>query len=123
MIQPLDLFMFSTLVNCIHCQFFISLFVSLLFDSVLFCFIHFCSIVQCLIICLFSVSLLCSYAGIVFQVIQYYKPHNNLRQVNKHHTPDCTIFCLSIGRESLLPSHTDRNEKEKFFFRGLFPFI
>jgi hypothetical protein len=69
------------------------------FISVLFLFGCFWSIIQCLIIRLFSV-VFCPDTGIVFQVYR----STTIRQVNKHHTSDSAIFCLSVGSESLFPS-------------------
>jgi hypothetical protein len=67
-----------------------------------FCLTHF---VQLFRIRLFT------YLFSVFSVLilelcsRYFYPHINIiQQVNKHHTSDSTIFCLSIGSESLLPS-------------------
>ncbi len=40
-------------------------------------------------------------SGIVFQVFWSHIT-SSIRQVNKHHTPDCTIFCFNIGSKGLL---------------------
>ncbi len=75
-----------------------------LFDSVLFCSIWFCSI--------FSVRL---FIYLVCHFLFWYwncipgisiPSKTTIWQVNKDHTPDCAILCLSIGSESLLPSNT-----------------
>jgi hypothetical protein len=47
---------------------------------------------------LFSVLILELYPCILIPI------STTIRQVNKHHTSDSSIFCLSIGSESLLPS-------------------
>ncbi len=62
------------------------------------------------IVWLFSVRLV----SVIFSVLilelysRYLDPHNTtsstIWQVNKHHTPDRVIFCLSIGSKSLLQS-------------------
>jgi hypothetical protein len=70
------------------------------------CSMHFCSIIRCSVARLLS-AVFCPDTGIEFQVFQSYKPiSTTIWQVNKHHTSDGAIFCLSIGSESLLPSQT-----------------
>ncbi len=84
-----------------------------------FAFIHSCSITPILLrfclICLFDLFCLiiqwltihCHFSVLILELYsRYFDPHNNISttiwQVNKHHTQDCAIFCLSIGSKRLL---------------------
>jgi hypothetical protein len=85
----------------IRCQF--SVIVYLLFDFICF----FCALIH--FVQLFSVQLFVY--SVYFSVLimelysRYFNPYftstNNHLKVNKHHTSDSAIFCLSIGSESL----------------------
>ncbi len=117
-IQPSELFVFSaSFFNCVHCRF-ICCCLSVLFVSLPVASIHIHSFDHLQSCFCFVRSTLFEYSVFNYSLIQGYflswywncipgiliPISTTIRQVNKHHTQDCAIFCLSIGSESLLPS-------------------
>jgi hypothetical protein len=105
MIQP-HFVMFSESINSYSLPVLLLLSVVWFSSYIRFCsalFDWLCSVIQCLIIRLLGVF----YVLILELCSRYFDPHiNYILQVNKHHTSDSAIFCLSIGSDSLLLSLT-----------------
>jgi hypothetical protein len=84
MAQPF-VYMFS---ESVHVFLIVSFFVRLLFVLLFFCSAHFVRLFSVRLFDYFSVLILKLYS-------RYFDPHDyNHQAVNKHHTPDSTIFVL-----------------------------
>ncbi len=68
-------------------------------NSFLFCFICFVRLFSVWLFSVFSVLLLEMYSRYFHLILP-----STIRQVHKHHTPDCAIFYLCIGSKGLLQS-------------------